>query len=60
MSQNQNTIKLNHMEKMLLIMKYSEQIQSIVDHKDDMDNGDYQGAIEAQLSMLINELVNYK
>lgn len=41
-------------------MNYSEKIQSIVDHKEDMSNSDYQGAIEAQLSMLINKLASYK
>ena len=44
--------------KIMLMLKYSDEILNIIDNIDDFSRGDLQGAIEAQLSMLINETLN--
>jgi len=38
-----------------LMFEYEDKILDIIDNKDDFTRGDLQGAIEAQLSMLIKE-----
>ena len=47
---------MDKVEKMLLVGKYEDKLLDIVYHNEDFTTSDLQGAIEAQLSMLISEV----
>lgn len=42
-------------EKEKLMFKYSDKILDIIDNLEEFTRGDLQGAIEAQMMMIINE-----
>lgn len=42
-------------DEAMKIMKYSDKIMEIIDNQENFTRGDLQGAIEAQVMMIINE-----